>query len=89
MVIGLLHLHSNGILHCDIKPNNIFFKSDDTIRLGDFGSTKDTDSIFNTTSSDALGTLFFYSPERFDGSPTIKSDIWALGFVLFFMLTGG
>jgi hypothetical protein len=79
--------HDAGVLHCDIKPANVFIDAHGTPKLGDF------DLAVDTTEADQLagGTLAFMAPEQFRREPEAKSpptDVYALGALLFYLLTG-
>ncbi|KAA6390668.1 MAG: putative CMGC kinase, CK2 family [Streblomastix strix] len=82
---ALHHLHSNGIMHRDLKPANIFMNEDGSIRLGDFGLTKDiTDKEYATMA----GTKENMAPEgHLTKKLDFKSDIFSLGIIVFQLLT--
>lgn len=85
VAIGLLHAHSKGVLHCDLKPANILLDQDGKPRLADFGQSR-----LSHEQLPALGTLFYMAPEQADLSavPDSRWDVYALGALLFTMLTG-
>jgi serine/threonine-protein kinase len=82
--------HRHGIVHRDIKPANILVEDDGTLHLIDFGiaslGTATPDGLTDATSM--VGTLRYAAPERLAGEPASpRSDVWALGAVLYEMLT--
>lgn len=87
---GLRAIHQLGIVHRDLKPGNIMFRSDESIALADFGISKHLDDSWNLTKTGAvIGTLSYLSPEQGLGhSIDERADLYALGMVLFEMLTG-
>uniref|UniRef100_A0A3B5A340 non-specific serine/threonine protein kinase n=1 Tax=Stegastes partitus TaxID=144197 RepID=A0A3B5A340_9TELE len=81
------HIHKAGILHRDIKTLNIFLTKTDLIKLGDYGLAKKLDSEFSMAET-CVGTPYYMSPELCQGAKyNFKSDIWAMGCVLFEVLT--
>lgn len=87
LTMALKHLHSRKILHRDIKTKNIFVTRSMQIKLGDFGLSKMLESQVSFAQS-AVGTPYYLSPELCEGKPyNYKSDIWALGCVLYEMCT--
>ncbi|GJM09974.1 MAG: hypothetical protein DHS20C11_22500 [Lysobacteraceae bacterium] len=87
---ALGHAHGRNTLHRDIKPENIMFHESDKAVLVDFGIAKDADSTSNFTKAGAVvGTPHYMAPERVTGKPIdSRSDIYALGVVLYEMLVG-
>lgn len=85
VVVGLLHAHGKGILHCDLKPANILLDQDSKARIADFGQSR----LVNDQRP-ALGTLFFMAPEQADieATPDVRWDVYALGALLYTMLVG-
>ena len=83
---GLVHAHGKGVLHCDLKPANILLDQDGKPRLADFGQSR-----LSTEQAPALGTLFYMAPEQadLDAMPDARWDVYALGALLYCMLTGG
>jgi len=90
MLSGVAHAHASGIVHRDIKPNNIMITRDGTVKITDFGLAKDQASGSNTLTIASGGTLYYMSPEHVKGfSFTDKrSDIYSLGMTFYEMLTG-
>ncbi len=86
---ALDNAHRNGIVHRDIKPQNIMLTSDKRVKVTDFGIARAATSSTVTTSSDVLGSVHYFSPEQARGGYTDeKSDIYSLGIVMYEMITG-
>jgi len=85
LAVGLQHAHGRGVLHCDLKPANILLDLEGKPRLADFGQARLT-----ADHSPALGTLFYMAPEQanLEAAPDARWDVYALGAVLYCMLTG-
>lgn len=86
---ALQHAHSKGIVHRDIKPQNIMMLRDGTIKVMDFGIAKFAREDGKTGTDKAIGTVHYISPEQARGGTTdAKSDIYSIGVMLYEMLTG-
>ncbi len=82
-------IHSNNILHRDIKPQNIKLSSNGMVKLLDFGIAKGAVSHGLTRVGGVIGTPGYLAPEQLSGNPaTPRSDIWSLGVLFYEMLTG-
>jgi serine/threonine protein kinase/Tfp pilus assembly protein PilF len=86
--------HDQGVLHCDLKPENIMLQDLGEgayqVKIVDFGIAKIRDSQISSTSSETkvAGTLHYMAPEQLKGRPSTASDIFALGVIAYEMLTG-
>src|SRR5512138_1438360 len=86
---ALDHAHSRGVIHRDIKPDNVLFDSSNNPYLSDFGVAKVTESLISATGQEVLGTPAYLSPEQALGeSVDHRADIYGLGAILYEMLTG-
>ena len=87
LALAIKHLHDRKIIHRDIKASNIFLTSKHLIKLGDFGIAKTLQSTLSNCYTQ-VGTPYYLSPEICQNQPyNHKSDIWALGVLLFYMMT--
>ena len=89
---GLAYLHREGILHRDLKADNILLDLDGTCKISDFGISKKTDNIYgNDKSNNMQGSVFWMAPEVIrseDEGYSAKVDIWSLGCVVLEMFEG-
>ncbi len=89
LVSATAHAHANGIIHRDIKSQNVMIKDDGTVKLSDFGIAFTKDSQQLTQTDTVMGSVHYLSPELAKGQvATVQSDIYSLGVVFFEMLTG-
>lgn len=81
--------HSRGIIHRDIKPQNVIIKADGSLKILDFGIATALGSVQLTQANNVMGSVHYLAPELAKGElASFQSDIYALGIVLYEMLTG-
>lgn len=88
IVEAIAYIHQHGVIHRDIKSQNIKLTASGTVKLLDFGIAKDSSSHGLTQTGGVIGTPHYLAPEQLDGKPAnAQGDIWALGVLLYEMLT--
>lgn len=86
---ALGHAHSLGILHRDVKPENVMIRDDGVVKLMDFGIAQVIDTQRVTVTGQLLGSPAYMSPEHVEGRPLdVRTDIFAAGIMLFELATG-
>jgi serine/threonine protein kinase len=91
VALGLQKAHRQGMIHRDVKPDNILLTPDGQVKLTDLGLVKEVDADLNLTRTGrGLGTPHFMSPEQFRNAKKadVRCDIYSLGATLYMMVTG-
>lgn len=82
---GIAHAHSQGVIHRDVKPENILLWRDGRVKIADFGVSRFAEPATHTT---VTGTPSYRAPEQAYGRPAFASDVFALALVFYEMVTG-
>jgi len=86
---AVYYAHQHGVIHRDIKPQNVFITADGLIKLGDFGIATFQNSSHVTRSDVVVGSVHYMAPEISEGNPASpQSDIYSLGITFFELVTG-
>lgn len=87
LCLSLEYIHGRKVMHRDLKTQNVFLTGNNTVKLGDFGISKVLENT-NGAAMTVVGTPYYMSPEVCQNQPyTFKSDVWALGCVLYELCT--
>ncbi|MEQ8763060.1 MAG: serine/threonine-protein kinase [Planctomycetota bacterium] len=86
MLVALAFAHGKNVIHCDVKPENFILYGRDELRLGDFGLARER--FFRTRQGSGSGTLGYVAPEQALGKPSMRSDVFSLGLIIYRMLSG-
>jgi len=85
MLEAVAHAHRRRIVHCDVKPDNFILFPGERLRLGDFGISR---VAYRTLTASGSGTVGYLSPDQALGKPSLRSDVFSLGLIIYELLSG-
>jgi serine/threonine protein kinase len=86
---GLAAVHARGMVHCDVKPQNVLLTLEQTPKLVDFGISRGASGTTVSRPDEVMGSALYLSPEQVKGEPVdARTDVYALGIVLYELLAG-
>jgi serine/threonine-protein kinase len=89
VLAGLAAAHRAGIVHRDMKPENVLITDDGRVKVVDFGLARASAAVGNTRAGMIIGSVSYIAPEQVTGAPSdARTDVYAVGIMLFEMLTG-
>lgn len=89
VLAGLAAAHQAGIVHRDVKPENVLLTDDGRVKVVDFGLARATAAVGNTRAGQIIGSVNYIAPEQVTGAPSdARTDVYSAGILLFEMLTG-
>ncbi len=89
VLAALAHAHARGLVHCDVKAENVLVTANGHAKLGDFGIARAAAAATSTQTQQLFGSVHYLAPERLAGQPATPAvDLYSVGVLLYLMLTG-